>query len=101
VVLGFPNWAGDKGQTSRAPFQDRGTPTRLTCRGAPCGYPMVEELVILITGARCELNDIGNEITSLQPRFLPEVGDMGQDLSQLGQLLTIDDLGFGGNNPTT
>ena len=28
--------------------------TQLTCRGAPRGYPRVEELVTLITGARYE-----------------------------------------------
>jgi hypothetical protein len=29
--------------------------TQLTCRGAPCGYPRIEELVTLITGAKYEL----------------------------------------------
>jgi hypothetical protein len=30
--------------------------TQLTCRGAPRGYPRVEELVLLPTGARCEID---------------------------------------------
>jgi hypothetical protein len=27
---------------------------QLTCRGAPCGYPRIEELALLTVGARCE-----------------------------------------------
>jgi hypothetical protein len=43
--------------------------TQLTCRGAPGGYPRVEELAILSTGARCEYLYIGERRERKAPAY--------------------------------